>query len=131
VHLGKKWLYAVEWIPGPTSRKSIAVLTSKPRSRDQNQLLTVRAWTDRDANAAADNEPVRVFAQVLKGRRPVLRARVAAQVEVEMENGTRITILPLHMLDNGDGGEEGDFLSFFPTLSLACEKYIFSSRKNV
>ncbi len=107
-HLGKKWTYAVEWIPGVSARKSIVVVTSRPRSRDANQLLTVRAWTDRDAAAAAEgeesSEPVRVFAQVLKGRRPVVRARVRAEVQVETENGTLITILPLHLLDNGDGG---------------------------
>ncbi len=109
-HLGKKWTYAVEWIPGVSARKSIVVVTSRPRSRDANQLLTVRAWTDRDATAAAaaegeeSSEPVRVFAQVLKGRRPVVRARVRAEVQVETENGTLITILPLHLLDNGDGG---------------------------
>jgi hypothetical protein len=106
-HLGKKWTYAVEWIPGVSARKSIVVVTSRPRSRDANQLLTVRAWTDRDATAAAEGESeetVRVFAQVLKGRRPVVRARVRAEVQVETENGTLITILPLHLLDNGDGG---------------------------
>ncbi len=105
-HLGKKWTYAVEWIPGVSARKSIVVVTSRPRSRDANQLLTVRAWTDRDATAAEgeSSEPVRVFAQVLKGRRPVVRARVRAEVQVETENGTLITILPLHLLDNGDGG---------------------------
>jgi hypothetical protein len=107
-HLGKKWTYAVEWIPGVSARKSIVVVTSRPRSRDANQLLTVRAWTDRDATAATaegeSEEPVRVFAQVLKGRRPVVRARVRAEVQVETENGTLITILPLHLLDNGDGG---------------------------
>jgi hypothetical protein len=112
-HLGKKWTYAVEWIPGVSARKSIVVVTSRPRSRDASQLLTVRTWTDRDAAAAAaaaaaaegeSSEPVRVFAQVLKGRRPVVRARVRAEVQVETENGTLITILPLHLLDNGDGG---------------------------
>jgi hypothetical protein len=107
-HLGKKWTYAVEWIPGVSARKSIVVVTSRPRSRDAHQLLTVRAWTDRDAPAAAaegeSEEPVRVFAQVLKGRRPVVRASVRAEVQVETENGTLITILPLHLLDNGDGG---------------------------
>jgi hypothetical protein len=124
-HLGKKWTYAVEWIPGVSARKSIVVVTSRPRSRDANQLLTVRAWTDRDATAAAaaegeSEEPVRVFAQVLKGRRPVVRARVRAEVQVETENGTLITILPLHLLDNGDGGVYNVYNAYLTKSSDFC-----------
>ena len=108
-HLGKQWSYAIEWIPGQTARKSIAILTSRPRSRDENQLIAIRSWTDRDnvvvsASPSANNDAVTVFAQVLKGRRPVLGARVVVKVEVEADNGTVVTILPLHLLDNGDGG---------------------------
>ena len=46
------------------------------------------------------------------GVRPVLNATVYLDVEIETENGTGLAILPLQMLDNGNGGKICDNLPF-------------------
>ena len=72
--LGREWTYLISWFPSAaTTRKSIVTVSSKPRLRDEHQLIAVDAWTNK---MAADGqkmeeeenvEPVRIFAKVTKG----------------------------------------------------------------
>ena len=83
-------------------------MTSKPRTRDENQLVRVTSWTGHDGGVA---EPVAVFAEVYLGSAPVVNAAVMLEVEVEDENGTIFALLPLSMQDDGRGGKT-DFYHF-------------------
>ena len=76
-------------------------MTSKPRTRNENQLVRVNSWTGHDGGVAV---PVAVFAEVYLGSSPVVNAAVMLEVEVEDENGTIFALLPLSMQDDGRGG---------------------------
>ena len=54
-----------------SNRKSIVIVTSKPRVRDPHQLVAVQTWTNRKlvGRSSSDTvaEPVMVYAKVTKG----------------------------------------------------------------
>ena len=103
------WQYEIDWFPTRSvTRKSIVTITSRPRSRDEIDLVSVKVWTDRDGvgdGQIRGVKPLAIFTSVTIGRRPVIGARVACDVQVENENGTIYALLPFQLLDNGLGGE--------------------------
>ena len=108
--MGMNWRYSIEWFPTSSrTRKSIVIVTSKPRTRDESELVSVKVWTDRDQDGdrkITGEKPLAIFASVSKGGAPVIEAKVTLDVEVENENGTIFALLPIHLLDNGLGGED-------------------------
>ena len=102
--LGRKWFYSIKWSQtGSRTRKSIVTVSSKPRTRDENQLVRINSWTSHDRGIDV-SQPLAVFAQVHLGSSPVINASVLLDVEVENENGTIFALLPIIMQDNGRGG---------------------------
>ena len=85
-------------------------VTSKPRTRDENQLVRIDSWTSHDRGIDV-SQPLAVFAQVHLGSSPVINASVLLDVEVENENGTIFALLPIIMQDNGRGGN-ANYYSF-------------------
>ena len=110
------WQYTIEWHDTSTggksgiiisNRKSIVMVTSKPRSKKESNLITVKAWTTQssDANDDADPAKIAVHAQVLRGDSPVIGAKVMASVTLEStNNGSLVTLSPVRLHDNGYGG---------------------------
>ena len=78
-------------------------VSSKPRTRDENQLVRINSWTSHDQGIDV-SQPLAVFTQVHLGSSPVINASVLLDVEVENENGTIFALLPIIMQDNGRGG---------------------------
>ena len=153
--IGMTWQYNIEWHQGrrrhqryqtgngsnstgsyiqlqpqqTQQRKSIVVVTSKPRSQMEDSLISVKGWTNFEmasnihfANkedvdfprngTQAKNEaknmqkgPLAIYAQVLRGKSPILKAKVMATITVEQTNGSSITLSPIQLYDNGFGGE--------------------------
>lgn len=124
--LGRNWYYSIKWSQtGSQTRKSIVTVTSKPRTRDENQLVWVNSWTTHD-RVIDGSEPVAVFAQVHLGSSPVINASVLLDVEVENENGTIFALLPISMQDNGRG--EPDLISFDGVYSTYITSYPSTGR---
>ncbi len=57
------WTYVIDWHSSASSspvRNNVVVVTSKPRSQDENDLIRMEAWV-RDYN---DTLPIDLFAKV-------------------------------------------------------------------
>ena len=99
------WQYTIDWIPGGVGSggalsKNVVVVTSKPRSRTESDLLLVDAWTSEvDGKNGSD---VSAFVRVTRGGMPVLGARVRMEVG-KVDDGT--TVFVADMLDDGFGGK--------------------------
>ena len=129
------WQYTIEWHDTSSHginshRKSIVVVTSKPRSQSEKQLIQIKTWTsssttdsspndDNDkmmagnSNSNNNNNPAEIvlFAQVMRGDSPVIGAKVMASVSFESTNNASVvTLSPVRLHDNGYGGEKEDFL---------------------
>ena len=83
------------------------IVTSKPRVTDKEQLVNVKVWT-RHEESWNGSQPLAVFAEVNIGHSPVINASLYLHVDVENDNGTIFSMLPVQMMDNGSGGEEDD-----------------------
>ena len=141
--IGMTWQYTIEWHDTSSHginshRKSIVVVTSKPRSQSEKQLIQIKTWTssstasssfsshndDNDkimagksntdtTNNDNNNNPAEIvlFAQVMRGDSPVIGAKVMASVSFESTNNASVvTLSPVRLHDNGYGGENEDFL---------------------
>ena len=103
--IGMTWQYTIDWIPGGVGSggalsKNVVVVTSKPRSRTESDLLLVDAWTSEvDGKNGSD---VSAFVRVTRGGMPVLGARVRMEVG-KVDDGT--TVFVADMLDDGFGGK--------------------------
>ena len=105
------WQYHIKWhnshavrpnLPVPTS---IVFVTSKPRSRDEQDLINIKTWINGNATNGMAAAPITVYVSVNKGDWPVLDARVTVKVRVDDEvTGNVVMIKPLEMLDDGFGG---------------------------
>ena len=99
------WQYTIDWIPGGigsggTFSKNVVVVSSKPRSRSESDLILVDAWTSEvDGKNGSD---VSAFVRVTRGGMPVLGARVRMEVG-KVDEGT--TVFVADMLDDGFGGK--------------------------
>ena len=95
------WKYTIEWHtitnhgtnPNP---QSIVMVTSKPRSKSESQLIHIKSWT---------NQNQVLFAQVLRGKNAIIGAKVTATMSLGFEqNGTYWNLLkPMPLYDNGFG----------------------------
>lgn len=109
------WQYTIEWSSGGGSdanhnKKNIAIVTSKPRSQKDGNIISVSAWTNLDDNATNETSiPLAIYAKVSRGDGPVVDARVSVIVTIEQTNGSVITMSPIRLLDNGYGGENEAF----------------------
>ena len=115
------WQYTIEWHDTSASsnnnrqshpnlnsnRKSIVMVSSKPRSQSEKQLISVRAWTSSlKSGGETGSNPVILAAQVFKGDSAVIGAKVMATVTLEStNNGTVVTLPPIRLHDNGYGGK--------------------------
>ena len=102
-----------------SNRKNIVTVTSKPRSQMESSLITVTTWTSNSIvnttrlesinNATLPDgdleQPLSVFAQVLRGGSPILGARVMLTVEIELGNGSVVLLSPVQLSDDGFGGK--------------------------
>ena len=50
-------------------------------------------------------QPLSVFAQVLRGGSPIVGARVMLTVEIELANGSVVLLSPVQLSDDGFGGK--------------------------
>ena len=141
------WQYTIEWHDTSSHginshRKSIVVVTSKPRSQSEKQLIQIKTWTssslltasplndDNDKMMAGNsnsnnNNPAEIvlFAQVMRGDSPVIGAKVMAAVSFESTNNASVvTLSPVRLHDNGYGGEKEDFL-IQSYIALACGSF--------
>lgn len=99
------WQYTIEWHDTGANRKSIVVVTSKPRSQSEASLISIKAWT----SALFEDDPAKIvlYAQVLRGDSPVIGAKVMASVVLEStNNGSVVTLSPVRLHDNGYGGKK-------------------------
>ena len=115
--IGMTWQYTIEWHSGQVSalsnsnRKSIVIVTSKPRSQTESTLIKVKTWTSQQSNI--------LFAQVLRGDSPVIGAKVMASVMLESSNNdSLVTLSPVRLHDNGYGGKN-------PALNLLPKFYFW------
>ena len=108
------WQYSIEWHSTHSNRnESIVVVTSKPRSQSEKDLIRVKAWTSsqkHSENAKNHSEKAKIvlFVQVLRGDSPIIGAKVVAAIKLESikDNGTTVEYLPsVNLQDNGYGGK--------------------------
>ena len=108
------WQYSIEWHSTHSNRnESIVVVTSKPRSQSDKDLIRVKAWTSsqkHSENAKNHSEKAKIvlFVQVLRGDSPIIGAKVVAAIKLESikDNGTTVEYLPsVNLQDNGYGGK--------------------------
>ena len=108
--IGMTWQYTIEWHDTSSHginshRKSIVVVTSKPRSQSEKQLIQIKTWTSKPEMAENPAEIV-LFARVMRGDSPVIGAKVMASVSLESTNNASVvTLSPVRLHDNGYGGE--------------------------
>ena len=111
------WKYEIVWYPGGDSNlTNVVTVESRPRAAADLGLVLVEAWTDHDLNtdpasfgSAPDSvrleKPLKVFAKVTRGSGPVLMAKVMLKVQVSLNNGTKVSLGNIQLLDNGSGGK--------------------------
>ena len=99
---GRRWKYRVEWFA--SSKKMAKTILSVTSGVDPGEeQLVVSSWVAGIGWCDAFQH-VRVLARIRRGNRRVVGARsVIASIEVEMENGTVISLPPLEMVDDGEG----------------------------
>ena len=124
------WQYSIEWHSTRSNRnESIVVVTSKPRSQSEKDLIRVKTWTSsqkHSENAENYSETARIvlFVQVLRGDSPIIGAKVVAAIKLESmtNNGTTVEYLPsVNLQDNGYGGTSK--IQYFTGSVVAnCEK---------
>jgi hypothetical protein len=103
--LGSQWQYFIEWYEGGRSRQKSAVrITSRPRYGDDD--IAVDVWTNADGSAdlVSGQKPLAVYALIIKGTSPVLRADVTLEISVSLANGTDF-VTTTKLYDNGNGGD--------------------------
>ena len=100
------WQYTIDWISGGigsggTLSKNVVVVSSKPRSRRESDLILVDAWTS-EVDGKNGTSDISAFVRVTRGGMPVLGARVRMEVD-KVDEGT--TVFVAEMLDDGFGGK--------------------------
>ena len=120
------WQYTIEWHGNAaalsnSNRKSIVIVTSKPRSQTESTLIKVKTWTSQQSHI--------LFAQVLRGDSPVIGAKVMASVRLESSNNdSLVTLSPVRLHDNGYGGKNRTLQllpEFFPIFLHSIESLKF------
>ena len=90
------------------------MVTSKPRSQSEKDLIRVKAWTssqkhpDNAKSHHSETAKIVLFVQVLRGDSPIIGAKVMAAIKLESmtNNGTTVEYLPsVNLQDNGYGGK--------------------------
>ena len=102
--IGMTWQYSIEWHTTHSNRnESTVMVTSKPRSQSEADLISVKAWTSRGKQS--ENAKIVLYAQVLRGDSPIIGAKVLANVKLEsIKNGTVEHLPSIRLQDNGYGG---------------------------
>ena len=108
------WQYSIEWHSTHSNRnESIVVVTSKPRSQSEKDLIRVKAWTSSQKHPEnakshhSETAKIVLLVQVLRGDSPIIGAKVVAAIKLESmtNNGTIVEYLPsVNLQDNGYGG---------------------------
>ena len=125
------WQYSIEWHSTHSNRnESIVVVTSKPRSQSEKDLIRVKAWTSSQKHPEnakshhSETAKIVLFVQVLRGDSPIIGAKVVAAIKLESmtNNGTTVEYLPsVNLQDNGYGGTSK--IQYFTGSVVAnCEK---------
>ena len=98
------WQYTIEWHTSHSNRNaSFVMVTSKPRSQSEQDLIRVKAWTS--AKHKSEDAKIVLYAQVLRGTSPLIGAKVIASVKLQsMNNGSVEFLPPVRLHDNGYGG---------------------------
>ncbi len=103
--MGTEWQYFIEWYPGGSpDQRSLVKLTSQPRYGEDDILLDVWTNSDSPSDLVTSQHPLAVYAQIIKGSSPVLKADVKVEISVKMPNGTTNPIV-VDLYDNGNGGK--------------------------
>ena len=102
--IGMTWQYSIEWHTTHSNRnESTVMVTSKPRSQSDADLIRVKAWTS--SGKESENAKIVLYAQVLRGDSPIIGAKVLANVKLEsIKNGTVEHLPSIRLQDNGYGG---------------------------
>ena len=89
------------------------MVTSKPRSQSEKDLIRVKAWTSSQKHPEnakshhSETAKIVLFVQVLRGDSPIIGAKAMAAIKLESmtNNGTTVEYLPsVNLQDNGYGG---------------------------
>lgn len=128
--IGMSWQYVIEWHRGPKSyfestsqeavvgaaslpaaagSKNVVVVTSKPRTQTEHELISVESWTNFDHVRATSTNGTKgghlaIYAKLQRGNSPIQGARVTASLVVQHINGSHLQFEPLELDDNGYGG---------------------------
>ena len=119
--IGMTWQYTIEWhdsqvhatssggIHATSSNhktSSIVMVTSKPKSKLEQDLIRVKAWTSKNAKNFENPAKIVLYAQILKGDSPIIGARVSSDITFESKfNGSIRSMPSLTLIDNGFGGK--------------------------
>ena len=110
--LGTPWTYLIEWYPGGSAdQSSLVQLTSFPRYGEDD--IFVHVWTNADSpsDIVTSQKPLAIYAQVIKGSSPVLRADVTLDITVTRPDGSG-NQFNLRLKDDGSGGRSsGQFFN--------------------
>ena len=98
--IGMSWQYSIEWHDTKTVRKSIVMVTSKPRS--QSDLIRAKSWTQSQI----------LYLKLLKGQSPIIGAKISAKI-IKI-NGDQVAQIGLD--DNGFGGKHFTIEFYFVKL---------------
>ena len=102
--MGSQWEYTIEWYTGGSNFQRSAVrLISSPRYGEED--IRIQIWTNSDLSEdiIKGNQPVAVYAKIIKGTSLVLNADVTAHISVTTPSGSEREI-DLKLLDTGNGG---------------------------
>ena len=103
--LGTQWKYEIEWYPGGSSNQfSLVSMNSFPRYGEDD--IFVKVWTNADSpsDIVTSQKPLAIYAQVIKGSSPVLRADVTVDIRVTQPDSGSGNHFSLRLKDDGSGG---------------------------
>ena len=95
----------IEWYPGGSAdQSSLVQLTSFPRYGEDD--IFVHVWTNADSpsDIVTSQKPLAIYAQVIKGSSPVLRADVTVDIRVTQPDSGSGNHFSLRLKDDGSGG---------------------------
>lgn len=105
--LGTSWNYDIEWYPGGSSNQfSLVYMNSFPRFGEDD--IFVNVWTNADSpsDIVTSQKPLAIYAQVIKGSSPVLRADVTVDIRVTQPDSGSGNHFSLRLKDDGSGGAD-------------------------
>jgi hypothetical protein len=104
----KLWKYNIDWYKELTHMDSIVTVWSKPKEDSSTKNLQITSWASSDSSSlVVSSSPLTLYIQVSMAGLGVVGARVSLALLVRHSNGSssKVSQLPLLMVDDGVGGE--------------------------